>query len=49
MFIRYVTEGKLEKNQEEDAVAYFREYTEIHIDTVKKITNNLNIHERSEI
>jgi len=38
--MRYVTEGKLAKNEKEDAIAYFREYTEIRIDIVKKITNN---------
>jgi len=49
MSTRYVTEGKLAKNEKEDAVAYLREYTDIHTDIVTKITNNLNHHNRSEV
>jgi hypothetical protein len=41
MSIHYVTEGKLATNEKEDVVDYFRECTDIHFDTVKKITNNL--------
>jgi hypothetical protein len=47
--IWYVTEGKLVANEKEYAVAYLREYTDIHIDIMKKITNNLNDHKRSEV
>ena len=41
-------EGKLGMNEKENVVACFREYTDIHIDIVKKITNTLNHHTRSE-
>ena len=47
--IRYVTEGKLATNEKEDAIAYLREYNDLHIDIVMKITNDLNHHSRSEV